>query len=80
MRRDKMCIGLYMAHRENRLCSMTIIRKTAQKDVSLSIGKAVMADRVEIFTGKCKKTNDKSPGFQMETGDYFVTVWALQAA
>ena len=80
MRRDKMCASLYTAYRENRLCSAPIIRKTAQKDVSLSIGKAVMADRVEIFTGKCKKTNDKSPGFQMETGDYFVTVWALQAA
>ena len=70
MRRNKMCASLYMAYRENRLYSMTIIRKTAQEDVSLSIGKAVMADQVEIFTGMCKKSNAKSPGSQMETGDF----------
>ena len=62
MRQDKMCASLYTAYWENRLRSTTIIRKKAQEDVGLSIGKAVIANQVEIFTGKCKKPNDKSPG------------------
>ena len=57
MRRNKMCAILYTAYRENRLCNTTVIRKTAQEDVSLSIGKAVMADQVKISIGKCKRIN-----------------------